>query len=131
MTRIGDSWGAGYTTDVAYIPGYYPNQSPLHLHLACLIGGVEGIAIGPGTPLSYLELGCGHGYGALLLAASNPAWRVTGIDFSPGHIAAARELAGEAGIANARFIEGDLATLADGPLAGQIPEADVATLHGV
>ena len=131
MTGVGDSWGEGYVTDIAYMPGYYPNQSPLHLHLACLLGGVAGIEITPETPLSYLELGCGHGFGALVLAASNPAWRVTGIDFNPAHIAAARELAAEAGIANATFIEADLATLAGELLAGDVPQADVATMHGL
>jgi SAM-dependent methyltransferase len=131
VTRAADSWGAGYITDIAYLPGYYPDQSPLHLHLACLLGGVAGIEITPQTPLSYLELGCGHGFGALVLAASNPTWRVTGIDFNPAHIAAARELAAEAGIANAIFIEADLATLAADPLARDIPQADVATMHGL
>jgi SAM-dependent methyltransferase len=124
-------WGTGYVTDIAYMPGYYPNQSPLHLHLACLLGGVKGVEITPETPLSYLELGCGHGFGALVLAASNPAWTVTGIDFNPAHIAAARELAAEAGITNVRFIEGDLATLASDPIARDIPEADVVTMHGL
>ena len=83
------------------------------------------------TPLSYLELGCGHGFGALALAVCNPSWRVTGIDFNPAHIATARSLAREGGVANARFIEADLATLMDDPRASEIPEADVATLHGL
>jgi SAM-dependent methyltransferase len=131
MISAGDSWGAGYVTDIAYIPGYYPNQSPLHLHLACLLGGVSGIDITPDTALSYLELGCGHGFGALVLAASNPVWQVTGIDFNPAHIAAARELAAEAGIGNATFIEADLASLAGGPLSRDIPVVDVATMHGL
>ena len=125
------NWGGGYVTDVSYLPGYYRHQSPLHLHLACLLGGVEGLDLGPGTPLSYLELGCGHGFGALALAVCNPSWRVTGIDFNPAHIAAARALAAEAGITNARFIEADLATLAEDPRAYEIAEADVATLHGL
>jgi len=131
MTRSGDSWGEGYVTDIAYMPGYYPNQSPLRLHLACLLGGVAGVEMTPETSLSYLELGCGHGFGALVLAASNPAWRVTGIDFNPAHIAAARDLAAEAGIANATFIEADLASLTGGPLAGDVPRADIATMHGL
>jgi len=131
MSRGQSDWGEGYVTDVAYTPGYYPHQSPLHLQLACLLGGVAGIDINPETPLSYLELGCGLGFGALVLAASNPAWRVTGIDFLPAHIAMARELAAEAGIANASFIEADLATLANNPLAHDIPPADVATMHGL
>jgi SAM-dependent methyltransferase len=131
MSQSGAEWGGGYVTDVAYLPGYYHHQSPLHLHLACLLGGVTGLAITPESPLSYLELGCGCGFGTLALAASNPSWQVTGIDFSPAHIAAARELADEAGIANARFIEGDLADLADDVQAGALPEADVITLHGL
>ena len=131
MSQSGAEWGGGYVTDVAYLPGYYPHQSPLHLHLACLLGGVTGLPITRESSVSYLELGCGCGFGALALAASNPNWEVTGIDFSPAHIAAARELAEEAGIANARFIEGDLADLADNDRAGVLPEADVITLHGL
>jgi SAM-dependent methyltransferase len=124
-------WGGGYVTDVPYIAGYYRHQSPLHLNLACLIGGVAGLDLGSGRPLSYLELGCGQGFGALALAICNPAWRIVGIDFNPAHIAAARALAAEAGIDNARFIEADLATLADGPGAADIPEVDVASSHGL
>jgi SAM-dependent methyltransferase len=131
MTGSGAEWGGGYVTDIAYLPGYYHHQSPLHLHLACLLGGVSGLAVAPESSLSYLELGCGCGFGALALAASNPAWQVTGVDFSPAHIAAARELAADAGTANARFIEADLADFADSDRADSLPEADVITLHGL
>jgi SAM-dependent methyltransferase len=131
MSQSGAEWGGGYVTDVAYLPGYYHHQSPLNLHLACLLGGVTGLAITSESPVSYLELGCGCGFGALALAASNSNWQVTGIDFSPAHIAAARELADEAGISNARFIEGDLADFADSDPANALPEADVITLHGL
>jgi SAM-dependent methyltransferase len=124
-------WGDGYVTDVPYIPGYYRHQSPLHLNLACLIGGVAGLDLGPGYPLSYLELGCGHGFGALALAACNPTWRIVGVDFNPAHIAAARALAAETGVANARFVEADLATLAAEVGCENIPEVDVASLHGL
>jgi len=131
MNGSGADWGGGYVTDIAYLPGYYHHQSPLHLHLACLLGGASGLALAPESSLSYLELGCGCGFGALALAASNPSWQVTGIDFSPAHIAAARELAAEAGIANAWFIEADLANFADSDRAVVLPEADVITLHGL
>ncbi|MBV8869164.1 MAG: methyltransferase regulatory domain-containing protein [Acetobacteraceae bacterium] len=124
-------WGAGYVTDVAYMPGYYRQQSPLHLHLACLLGSVAGLDARPDAPLTYVELGSGLGFGALALAASNPAWRVIGIDFAPAHVAAARALASAAGIANATFLEADLATLAASPLGAALPEADVVSLHGV
>jgi SAM-dependent methyltransferase len=131
MSAAGGDWGAGYVTDIAYLPGYYRHQSPLHLHVACLLGSVAGLDVAARTPLSYLELGCGYGFGALALAACNPAWQVTGIDFNPSHIATARSLAAEAGITNARFIEADLATLAESPLCDAIPEVDCATMHGL
>src|SRR6266851_2796417 len=131
MTPVAGDWGGGYVTDITYLPGYYRHQSPLHLNLACLLGGVAGIAIGPTTRLSYLELGCGQGFGALMLAACNPHWQVFGIDFNPAHIAAARVLCAEAGIPNAQFLEADLAMIADSPVWRDLPEADVVTLHGL
>lgn len=131
MSGYTSDWGGGYVTDLPYLPGYYRHQSPLHLNLACLFGGVAGLELRSDKPLSYLELGCGHGFGALALAVCNPAWQVTGIDFSPAHIASACELAVAAGITNARFIEADLATLAESSGASEVPEADVASLHGL
>lgn len=123
------SWGGGYVTDVAYMPGYYRHQAPTHLELACLLGGAAGIAPAADAPLSYVELGCGLGFGALALAASCPAWRVTAVDFHPAHIAGASALAAEAGIANVRFLELDLAEVPAEP--AEIPMADVVSLHGV
>lgn len=131
MSPPAGDWGGGYITGIPYLPGYYRHQSPLHLNLACLLGGVAGIAIGPEIRLSYLELGCGQGLGALMLAACNPLWQVTGIDFNPAHIAAARELGDAAGIANAQFIEADLAEIAGSPAWHDTPPADVVTLHGL
>ncbi len=124
-------WGEGYVTDVAYMPGYYRQQSPLHLHLACLLGSVAGLNARPDAPLTYLDLGCGFGFGALALAASNPGWRVIGIDFAPAHVVTARALAAEARIGNAAFLEADLATLADTKVGLALPEADVVSVHGV
>jgi SAM-dependent methyltransferase len=125
------NWGGGYVTDVTYTTGWYRQQSPLIVSLACLLGGVESPMPGGDDAVSYLELGCGHGYGALLLAASNPAWRVTAVDFNPAHIAVARDWAAEAGLTNATFIEADLSTLAGEAMARSIPEADFVSLHGV
>ena len=47
------------------------------------------------------------------------------------HIVAARALAAEAGVENTWFIEADLAALMGHPLAYEIPEVDVVTMHGV
>ena len=83
------------------------------MSLACLLGGVAAPMPGPDDAVSYLELGCGQGFGALVLAASNPHWKVTAIDFNPAHIAAARDWAAKAGIDNITFLEADLSTLAE------------------
>jgi SAM-dependent methyltransferase len=122
-------WNGGYVTDITYTAGYYRHQSPAHLAVACLLGGVQPPALKDG--LSYLELGCGQGLGALILAASNPTWQVTAIDFNPAHIAAAKEFALEAGLENICFLEADLSTLADGPLAALVPRVDYVSLHGL
>jgi SAM-dependent methyltransferase len=124
-------WGGGYITDVAYTAGFYRLQSPAILSLACLLNGVPTIDPDADEPLSYLELGCGMGHTAMVLAACNPAWQVTAVDFNPGHIAAARQLARDAGLANVRFLEADLASLAEDPQARDIPVADVVSFHGL
>lgn len=126
-----NDWAGGYITDVSYLMGYHPEQSPGHMALAALLNGVATELINTPENLSYLELGCGLGFGATLLGACNPSWRVTAIDFNPAHIAAARLFAAEAGVGNVTFLEADLATLAEADLASAIPEADVASLHGV
>lgn len=124
-------WSDGYVADVAYIPGYYRQQAAPHMALACLLGGVDPMLPGATDRAHYLELGCGQGIGALLIAASNPAWQVTAIDYNPAHIAGAVALARDAGIGNIRFIEADLATFADTPDGRALRSADVVSLHGV
>lgn len=127
----GSNWGGGYVTDLEYVEGFYPQQSPAQLVLACLLRGIAAELPGTDEPVRYLELGCGHGIGALLLAASNPAWQVTGVDYNPAHIAGARAMAAAAGVENIRFIEADLSRLAGSEAARAIPEADFTSLHGV
>jgi SAM-dependent methyltransferase len=124
-------WGGGYVTDVTYLTGYYRHQSPSLLSLACLLGNVDRSQPGPDEPVSYLELGCGQGFTALLLAASNPRWTVTAIDFNPAHVATARAWATKAQIDNIRILEADLSTLAEDPAAAEVPEADFVSMHGV
>lgn len=125
------TWSGGYITDIGYTSGYYSQQSPRHLALACLLGGVKPPDLSGEAPLTYLELGCGQGYGALVQAASNPRWDVIAIDFNPAHVASARALAAATGVANVQFIEADLATLAEQPQCAAIPEADAVSLHGL
>jgi SAM-dependent methyltransferase len=120
------AWNDGYVADVTYAPGYYREQSPDHLALCCLLAGVVPVSR-PAGGLTYLELGCGRGRGAMCLAASNPDWRIIAIDFMPAHIAEAREMAAAAGIDNIEFLEADISTLDPATL----PELDIVSGHGL
>jgi SAM-dependent methyltransferase len=124
-------WGGGYVTDITYLTGWYRQQSPSIVALACLLSGVASPMPATDDDVSYLELGCGHGFGAMATAASNPGWRVTAVDFNPAHVATAREWAAEAGLTNIAFVEADLATLADDAVGRSMPMADFVSLHGV
>mgnify|MGYP001153636710 CR=1 FL=1 len=61
-------WGAGYVTDVTYIPGYYRQQSPAHLDM---IARLSGIAFHLPEDFTWVELGCGVGFGAAIIARSS------------------------------------------------------------
>ena len=124
-------WGSGYVTDVTYLPAYYRQQSPAVMAIAAALGGVACDLPAPDAAIHYLELGCGLGFGATLLAASNPGWQVTAIDFNPAHIAEARRTAAACGLENIRFLEADLATLAEDEVGRDLPAADFVSLHGV
>lgn len=125
------SWSQGYVADIAYIEGFYPQQSPARMALACLIGNVAVDPPQPDDAAHYMELGCGIGIGALAVAASNPCWQVTAIDYNPAHIAIGAGLARAAGVDNIRFLEADLSQLAGSALAQTIPVADFVSMHGV
>lgn len=125
------SWSSGYVADVAYIEGFYVQQSPARMTLACLSGNVAVDLPEPDDDACYLELGCGCGIGALLTAASNPGWQVTAIDYNPAHIAIGARLARAARIDNIRFLEADLSQLATSAEADAIPMADFVSMHGV
>jgi SAM-dependent methyltransferase len=124
-------WGGGYVTDVAYTIGWYRQQSPMMMALAAIIGGSQATIPAGDDPVQLLELGCGFGYGAMALAASNPTWSVTAVDFNPAHIATARAWAAEAGLTNIAFIEADLSRWEDHPALRDLPEMDFVTMHGV
>lgn len=124
-------WNGGYVADIAYIEGFYVQQSPARMALACLFGNVAADMPEPDDPATYLELGCGCGIGALLTAASNPGWQVTAIDYNPAHIAIGAGLARTARLDNIRFIEADLASLAASAQADAIPQADFVSMHGL
>lgn len=122
------NWMSGYVSDVAYTLGYYRELAPTFLHFACTASGVASPE--PEKALRYCELGCGRGYGTLLVAAANPNSTFVGIDFNPAHVAEARNLAKKAGITNVSFLEmsfGDAAKSSKPELA----DFDIVSLHGV
>src|SRR3977135_448021 len=101
---MSQSWTSGYVADIAYIEGFYIQQSPARMALACLSGNVAADLPEPEDAACYLELGCGCGIGALLTAASNPAWQVTGIDYNPANIPIGMQTARASPPANHRVL---------------------------
>jgi SAM-dependent methyltransferase len=121
-------WGSGYVTDLEYGSGFYKEQAPGHLRLACQLLGVEPGPIESG--FTYCELGCGDGTTSLILAAANPEGRFVGVDFNPAHIMHARELARASGLTNIEFHDCGFDELAEGR-GPPMPAFDFITLHGV
>ena len=121
------SWSHGYPADSPYTLSYQDAASPGNLGLLCALMGVEWR---PGPHMTMIDIGCGRGYTVNVLAAANPDWTMIGLDYSPAHIAEAADLAERAQLENATFIEADLAEMTDAEL-DQLPELDVASLHGV
>jgi SAM-dependent methyltransferase len=120
------SWSRGYVSDVEYLPGYYADQAPGHLQLACLIKGYEPPLTNPS--FTYCELGCGQGTTANVIAAANPLAKVIAIDFNPAHIARAKRNALEYGLTNIEFLELSFEELAQ---IDTLKNFDIVSLHGV
>jgi len=115
---------AGYVTDVAYVPGFYPQMSPVAMRYVAALNGI----IPPQTAngFRFLELGCGLGRCLTTLAAAHPRGEFVGVDLNPDHTAAvSRDIAaGELG--NARVITADFGHLPD-----DLGVFDFIALHGV
>jgi SAM-dependent methyltransferase len=120
-------WSGGYVTEVGYIHGYYCELSPARLAFACLARGVAAPGLGA-EPIRVLELGCGQGISANVIAATNPHIDYTAVDFNPEHIAGAKALAKEAGTPNLRFLEASFEQIAED---SSFSPFDVITLHGI
>lgn len=128
MTRS-ENWTHGYTVSEPYPAFWHPFQSPAHILTVCdMVGAVW--EVGPETPLSIADVGCGSGYTAAIMAASSPHWQVLGLDYNPAHVAEARSMAAAAGLPNFQCREADLATL-DGAALDALPDFDLVTVHGV
>ncbi len=127
---MGD-WAGGYVSDVEYVPGFYAEQAPAVIDLACMMAGYEPVRRpGSNEPFTYCDLGCGQGGTVSALAAADPAGRFWGIDLMPAHIARAEAFRKAAGIGNLTLIEADVAALADAANHG-LPQFDYIALHGL
>ncbi|MBR0684059.1 methyltransferase domain-containing protein [Roseomonas eburnea] len=116
--------------DVRYVAAYQPDTAPPRLQMTLAIADTVWRPADR-ERITVLDIGCGRGVTACLLAAANPHWDVIGLDLQPVHIAEAREIAAEAGLDNARFIEADLAELDEESSARLLPEVDVVICYGV
>ena len=50
-------WGSGYVTDITYLTGWYREQMPSIMALACMLSGIASPMPADGDDVSYLELG--------------------------------------------------------------------------
>ena len=121
-------WDDGYVSDVVYTTNFYREITPLWLATACLLLGQRPPDLT--RPFRYADLGCGHGFTALVVAATSPEAEVWAFDFNPAHIEWATRLAAEAGLTNVRFVEASFADLAARPEAS-LPSFDFMVSHGV
>jgi SAM-dependent methyltransferase len=121
---MNSTWTSGYVADLGYTHGFYRELTPELIRFVALSTGIQ-----TGASLTYCELGCGQGFSANVIAASNPHIQVYATDFNPAQIAGARALASEAGTSNVHFFDHAFEQFGDEP---SLPaQFDVIALHGI
>ena len=123
-------WTHGYNIEQGYTYGVYRELAPDWMDLCAMLAGYVAPSEAAQGRLRYLELGCGQGFGLCLIASAYPDIDFVGVDFSPEHIAHARQLAGAAGLDNVSFVEADFLDLAKAWPA-ELGRFDYAVLHGI
>jgi predicted O-methyltransferase YrrM len=118
-------WTEGYVTEIEYTTGFYREMAPANLEWCALLNSYE--APSASKPYNYLEIGCGQGVSAAVLAAANPHARFWAFDFNPLHVRNARELAAAGGLTNIEYFEDSFAEA----LERDLPQMDFIVLHGV
>ena len=121
-------WDDGYVTDVSYTTNFYRETTPVWLATASLLLGQRAPDLT--RPFRYADLGCGHGFTTLVVAAAHPEAEIWGFDFNPAHIESATRMAEAAGLSNAHFVETSFADLAARAEAS-LPQFDFMASHGV
>lgn len=127
------SWNHGYHASISYASAFYRELTPSWLDFAGLLKGHQPPRQSEHDAFVYLELGCGTGFGLVLLAALYPEGRFFGVDFLPDHVAHAQDLARRAGLTNVRVIEADFLALAPSAEDPLWPAAgcDYVVAHGI
>jgi SAM-dependent methyltransferase len=120
------NWSEGYVTSVQYEAGFFRELVPSFLSFVALTRSLDAPG-GDDRAFRYLELGCGRGISANVIAAANPHVELTAIDFDPGHIARARSIARKAALSNVTFVESSFENAANEALG----TFDIIALHGV
>ena len=111
----------------SYVHTMQPDASPSSLRFLLRLTGHAGQT--QDGPCTYVDLGCGTGFGLILLAATNPTCRFVGMDRSSDHIAWARAFAAQVGLGNVAFHEASFESFgAKVDLAGA---ADIVACHGI
>ena len=86
-----NDWNSGYTTDIDYTFGYYPELNPARIRLAVLDAGLVCPEVGTAC-----ELGFGQGVSVNVHAAASVT-RWSGTDFNPAQASFARALGAASG----------------------------------
>ena len=107
---------------VLFVGRPWPNTHPARM---ATIARLVGIEVPDPRRARVLEVGCGDGGNLVPIAAASPEARLVGIDLSQRAIGEARAFAGALGLANVRFIHGDLREL---PTSGDTYDYIIA--HG-
>lgn len=116
-----NDWNSGYTTDIDYTFGYYPELNPARIRLAFLDAGLVCPEVGTAC-----ELGFGQGVSLNVHAAASVT-RWSGTDFNPAQAAFAREL-GAASETEIRIRDDAFAEFAR---RDDLPDFDFIALHGI
>jgi SAM-dependent methyltransferase len=130
---IEPSWDHGYHSGSTYTNGFYREVTPSWLDFGALLKGHRPPRESEGDPFVFLDLGCGTGFGLVLLAALYPEGRFFGVDFHPDHVAHGLDLAKRARVNNIVIIEADFLALAapEAQPPWPIGGCDYVVAHGI
>jgi hypothetical protein len=118
----------GYILDAPYFEPVNVDLCPAWLSMVSVLHGQPPLDLD--RPITWVDLGCGSGVEACIVAAANPHVTVWGCDVNPTHIERARSLAARAGLDNCSFDEVSFEEIATQRELGPT-EADVVVLQGV